>query len=1641
MNKLNITRWRLLALVIFLFFSSTLYSQQLKLTDFVIFAGQNPPSLNNVTSPASPGFAVNIGSATTISGGHIGSYNLVNSTGNSALSCDINSGGIINLANGTTVKGNITAQNQNKLSGVVLSMGSNEYVQNNIAAAGNITIGGGTIAGSVTHPQGTTYTGPVPGGGEFIQTPSLPTLPNLPPVINFSATGSDITKGQTIAPGNYGNLKLNGNQTITFSGPGDYYFKSIHNKSSNYLVFDFKNTSAGNIRIFVAGDADLDKNTSSIINGGSASRILIEVLGNGTTTSINTFAFIISNGSSNSSSWMGTVWAPYAAISIGSGTGSSSITGSLWSTSQVNIQSGATINFSPFNGWTADTLIVPGYQPPVIGKSTDLIGPELAALCQTYSSGIIPNPSIYQITNGAVLVQVVCKSGFYSTVLSTLTTQYGMTGLIDNGPNTLIITGYIPITNLCTINSDANLANEVISFSPVYPPITSVGVATTEGDTAVRAYIARNAFHLTGAGIKVGVLSDGYNTIPGNPAATDVANGDLPGVGNPDNSTPVDVLLDYPYGRTTDEGRAMLQIIHDIAPKASLAFRTGFISEGDFAQGISALQQAGCNVIADDVTYITSPFFKDGLAAQAVNKVKALGVSYFSAAGNFGAKSYQAVFNPAPAPAGMVGQAHNFGGGDILQNDSLKAGVYTIVLQWEDSIYSLGQGGAKNDFDIYLADDNGNILFGMNRNNLGGDPIEVLSFLVKANTRANIMIVRAAGTTPNVRLKYIVYRGDLTFNEYATGTSTIVGQANASGAMAVAAARYTQTPAYGVNPAKVESFSSTGGTPVYGVVRNKPDFTAPDGVNTTVNFGSLDLEGDGIPNFFGTSAAAPHAAGVAALILQAKKLFYNKMLEPDSVRIVLSNTASDMSTPGFDNSTGSGLIQADAAIESFASPTPELDSLIIPANLDSSSIGKTTFNVTIKGKYLLPNTTVTVRGVPVTTQIVNSTQATAVITPFAGNPEIQLFTKPISPSGLDGNYSDTLYFFSLIKKKVVVIADNKSKKYGEQLPNFTAAITVNGVPLANTGISLADLNLDTIAYNTPATSMSNTGLYFIRPSFKHLTATDSLAFELYDFTFQDGVLFVKKMPLLITPKDTTVTYGDKIAGFQYNYTYGDSLIALSDRAAFLNTIIATHDSTINNNVVAFIDGKTIINGRTLTNADLFNMGVMASAKSIVNARTIVNARPIVNGALVTDTTKLIDLALQSIFNYQLDSSSSDLVNAKNIVNARTIVNAKSIINGIAEVNSKTIINGSTILNSNSVGDTSNQNVVVIIDQDDVPSQTNVLSNFTSVALITGITAGNFVIVPAAMISDNFEITYGLGKINILPTTLSVAAKDTFMYQGDSVPSFTSIINGLKNQDTLVSGPSYLLNPSYAGNAGTYSIIPSNVTLNCPECYITTYTSGTLYVDPKGKSAKNLKPQLLCVDTLVNDPSGLSYVANFNCNNPNTTVEYIPVGVNNFLSGDAAATAVGILPTIFQPGSNNNFQIKFNGSKLIWIVQTYNVYQKTAVAQDASSTSSRCKKATTSVALGMEQPVLYNNSIAGISPNPSQGSFLVTTDKGFISDRDVDVTDISGKKYSVTISRISARQLKIELPATAHNGIYIVKARVDNGYTIFKMVKL
>lgn len=167
---------------------------------------------------------------------------------------------------------------------------------------------------------------------------------------------------------------------------------------------------------------------------------------------------------------------------------------------------------------------------------------------------------------------------------------------------------------------------------------TSIGAATTQGDVAMESNLARSALGYDGAGVTVGVISDSYNNLGG--AAKDVSTGDLPGVGNPDGfTTPVKVIEDLPSGGA-DEGRAILQIVHDVAPGAKLAFATGSLGQADYANNMEKMASEGDKVILDDLGYSDEPFFQNGVIAQAVEKVAGEGVAYFSSAGNYGDDSY-----------------------------------------------------------------------------------------------------------------------------------------------------------------------------------------------------------------------------------------------------------------------------------------------------------------------------------------------------------------------------------------------------------------------------------------------------------------------------------------------------------------------------------------------------------------------------------------------------------------------------------------------------------------------------------------------------------------------------------------------------------------------------------------------------------------------------------------------------------------------------------------------------------------------------------------------------------------------------------------------------------------------------------------
>lgn len=175
--------------------------------------------------------------------------------------------------------------------------------------------------------------------------------------------------------------------------------------------------------------------------------------------------------------------------------------------------------------------------------------------------------------------------------------------------------------------------SEIRTFAPILVSRNQAGSVVNEAVQAMMVDKIRDQLDpsIDGTGIAVGVLSDSFNrdVFAATNFIKDIASGDIP--------TDVLILDDSAFTLDLiDEGRAMMQLIHDIAPQAKLLFRTAFNGPEDFAVGIRELADAGADIIVDDIIYFNEPFFQDGDIAQAATDVaEQQGVPYFSAAGEY----------------------------------------------------------------------------------------------------------------------------------------------------------------------------------------------------------------------------------------------------------------------------------------------------------------------------------------------------------------------------------------------------------------------------------------------------------------------------------------------------------------------------------------------------------------------------------------------------------------------------------------------------------------------------------------------------------------------------------------------------------------------------------------------------------------------------------------------------------------------------------------------------------------------------------------------------------------------------------------------------------------------------------------------
>ncbi|MHB1157901.1 MAG: S8 family peptidase [Phycisphaerales bacterium] len=490
-----------------------------------------------------------------------------------------------------------------------------------------------------------------------------------------------------------------------------------------------------------------------------------------------------------------------------------------------------------------------------------------------------------------------------------------------------------------------SLAHAAWVVLPPDPRIVYTGSVNTQGDAAIAAPAVRSTYSVDGSGIKIGIISDSFNALGGAPAA--VASGNLP--------AGLTVLNDDTGSASTDEGRAMAEVIHDVAPGAQIYFHSAFNNaltpgpnlfptQQSIALAINNMVTAGVKVIVNDAALLNEPFYQDGPVAKAVNDAKQAGVAFISAAGNYGNQSHQTTYSPSGYNIG--GLLTKFTPGNTLADATLDVDVPAnstlhAVLQWACPYLSPSNQNSLPDYNLLALSSNipqtatviatssrdqSNPWSGRQDNDADGlKDQNAYEILVIQNTGPSAETLQLAVTkvndiTPNRAFKIIISGGTITDPAFISGggSYTIFGSAAADGSLTIGSIDYNQIGT--ANPL-VETNSSQGPTQILYdtlgnslglLIRNSLDLVAPDNVDTQML---------GVNGFDGTSAAASHAAAAAALLLQYAQI-HSIPLSVDQLYALLNDNALDILTPGYDNLSGHGILNLDAAFAQIAIPEP-----------------------------------------------------------------------------------------------------------------------------------------------------------------------------------------------------------------------------------------------------------------------------------------------------------------------------------------------------------------------------------------------------------------------------------------------------------------------------------------------------------------------------------------------------------------------------------------------------------------------------------------------------------------------------------------------------------------------------------------------
>ncbi|MBK5225530.1 MAG: S8 family serine peptidase [Thermoleophilia bacterium] len=430
------------------------------------------------------------------------------------------------------------------------------------------------------------------------------------------------------------------------------------------------------------------------------------------------------------------------------------------------------------------------------------------------------------------------------------------------------------------------------SISYIREPQRPTVFATSEGVADIGADTWQSAGD-TGAGASIAVLDPGFygyeqlvasGELPANViTGSFVAGGDITGGG-------------------VSHGSACAEIVHDVAPGAQL-YLVNFSTDVELGNAVDYLITQGVDVVSASWGFYGS-FRGDGQGDidDMVQRANAAGITWANASGNAVQTHWSGHFTDANNDTW-----HEFATGDIGNDISASAGSsFDFYLTWDKWPLT------NQDYDMYLfwsGNPTTAVAVGYSLQDGNQPPSEEIHYTVP----------NGKGGTYYVAIKNYSATGDATFQLYTyPGQLQYQVAAGSLGGQPTDSAYAMTVGAVPVGGTTIEYFSSRGPT-IDG--RIKPDISAPDRVST-VTYGNQE--------FWGTSAAAPHAAGAAALFKAT-----NPAYTPAAVQAALESRATDLGIAGKDNTYGSGKLSLGA----LPDKTPPIVTGVQPAGTVYASSG------------------------------------------------------------------------------------------------------------------------------------------------------------------------------------------------------------------------------------------------------------------------------------------------------------------------------------------------------------------------------------------------------------------------------------------------------------------------------------------------------------------------------------------------------------------------------------------------------------------------------------------------------------------------------------------------------------------------------